>query len=71
MESLTDKTVSEIVKDDVEDLKPLFKQLKDSLFKDLKALLDNETIINKTEDFLHEILDEVFDYIESAFFQSY
>jgi hypothetical protein len=68
LESLTDKTVSEIVKDDVEDLKPLFKQLKDSLFKDLKALLDNETIINKTEDFLHEILDEVFDYIESAFF---
>ena len=68
LESLTEKTVSEIVKDDVEDLKPLFKQLKDSLFKDLKALLDNETIINKTEDFLHEILDEVFDYIESAFF---
>ena len=68
LESLTDKTVSEIVKDDVEDLKPLFKQLKDSFFKDLKALLDNETIINRTEDFLHEILDEVFDYIESAFF---
>lgn len=68
LDSLTDKTVSEIVKDDVEDLKTLFKQLKDSLFKDLKALLDNETIINKTEDFLHEILDEVFDYIESAFF---
>ena len=68
LDSLTDKTVSEIVKDDVEDLKPLFKQLKDSLFKDLKVLLDNETIINKTEDFLHEILDEVFDYIESAFF---
>jgi hypothetical protein len=68
LESLTEKTVSEIVKDDVEDLKPLFKQLKDSLFKDLKALLDNETIINKTEDFLHGILDEVFDYVESAFF---
>lgn len=68
LDSLTEKTVSEIVKDDVEDLKTLFKQLKDSLFKDLKVLLDNETIINKTEDFLHEILDEVFDYIESVFF---
>jgi hypothetical protein len=68
LDSLTNKPVSEIIKDDVEDLKPLFKQLKNSLFNDLKALLDNDTIINKTEDFLHEILDEVFDYVESAFF---
>ena len=68
LNSLTDKSVSDIIKDDVEDLKTLFKNLKDSLFKDLKALLDNETIINRTEDFLHGILDEVFDYIESVFF---
>ena len=68
LDSLTTKTVSEIVKDDVEDLKTLFKELKKSLFNDLKALLDNDTIINKTEDFLHEILDEVFDYVDSAFF---
>ena len=69
LNSLTDKKVSEIVEDDVEELKSLFKQLKDSFFNDLKALLENETIINKTEDYFHEILDdEVFDYIESAFF---
>lgn len=68
LNSLTNKNISEIVEDDVEDLKSLFKDLKDSLFNDLKALLDNETIINKTEDFLHKILNEVFDYIESVFF---
>ena len=68
LNSLTDKKVSEIVEDDVEELKSLFKELKDSFFNDLNALLENETIINKTEDDLHKILDEVFDYIESVFF---
>ena len=68
LDSLTNKPVSEIIEDDVEELKTLFNELKKSLFNDLKALLDNDTIINKTEDFLHEILDDVFDYVESAFF---
>ena len=53
LNSLTDKKVSEIVEDDVEELKSLFKELKDSFFNDLNVLLENENFPNvKTRRFL-------------------
>ena len=68
LDSLTEVNISEITKDDVEDLKLFLSQLKDSLFTDLKKLLDNKTILHKTEDDLHEVLDSVFEDVEKALF---
>ena len=70
LDILTEKTLSEIAndKDAVEDLKPYMSKLKDSLFTDLKALLDNETILNKTEDDLHRVLDGVFNTVDEILF---
>jgi hypothetical protein len=42
--------------------------LKDSLFTDLKKLLDNKTILHKTEDDLHRVLDGVFEFVEKSLF---
>lgn len=70
LEPLTEKNISDITTDDVEDLKNYMSQLKDSLFTDLKALLDNKTILHKTEDDLHRVLDGVFEYVEEALFVS-
>ena len=70
LEPLTEKNISDITTDDVEDLKNFMSQLKDSLFTDLKALLDNKTILHKTEDDLHRLLDGVFEYVEEALFVS-
>ena len=70
LDKLTEKTLSEIAndKDAVEDLKPYMSKLKDSLFTDLKALLDNETILNKTEDDLHRVLNGVFNTVDEILF---
>jgi hypothetical protein len=70
LEPLTEKNISDITTDDVEDLKNYMSQLKDSLFTDLKALLDNKTILHKTEDDLHRVLDGVFEYVEESLFVS-
>jgi dsDNA-binding SOS-regulon protein len=69
LDSLTEVNISEITKDDVEDLKLFLSQLKDSLFTDLKALLDNKTILHKTEDDLHRVLNGVFEVVENALFK--
>jgi hypothetical protein len=69
LDMLTEKNISEIEDDDVFNLKPLFDKLKDSLFVDLKELLNNKTIINKTEDDLLKGLDGVFDFVKSAMFK--
>ncbi len=68
LDSLTEMKLSEITKDDIEDLKPLLSKLKDSLFTDLKELLNNKTILHKTEDDLHRVLDGVFEFVENALF---
>jgi hypothetical protein len=68
LDPLTEKNISDITNDDVEDLKIYISDLKDSLFTDLKALLDNKTILHKTEDDLHRVLDGVFEYVEDALF---
>jgi hypothetical protein len=64
----TEKPLSKITKDDIEDLEFSLSKLKKSLFNDLKALLDNKTILHKTEDDLHRILDSVFEVVERALF---
>ena len=68
LDVLTEINLSEITADDVEDLKLFLSQLKDSLFTDLKELLDNKTILHKTEDDLHRVLDGVFEVVEKALF---
>ena len=68
LDVLTEVNISEITEDDVEDLKLFISQLKDSLFTDLKELLDNKTILHKTEDDLHRVLDGVFEVVEKALF---
>jgi dsDNA-binding SOS-regulon protein len=68
LDALTEVNLSEITESDVEDLKLFLSQLKDSLFTDLKALLDNETILHKTEEDLHRLLDGVFEVVEKALF---
>jgi hypothetical protein len=68
LDGYTEKTLSEITKDDIEDLEFSLSKLKKSLFNDLKALLDNKTILHKTEDDLHRILDSVFEFVERALF---
>jgi hypothetical protein len=70
LDPLTEKNISDITNDDVRDLKKYMSKLKDSLFTDLKALLDNKTILHKTEDDLHRVLDGVFEYVEEALFVS-
>lgn len=68
LDALTEEKLSDITEDNVEDLKLFLSQLKDSLFTDLKALLDNKTILHKTEDDLHRVLDGVFEVVEKALF---
>lgn len=68
LDTLTELKLSEITKDDVEDLKIYLSQLKDSLFTDLKKLLDDKVILHKNEDDLHRVLDGVFEFVESALF---
>lgn len=68
LETLTEMKISEITKDDIDDLKSYLSELKKSLFTDLKKLLDNKTILHKTESDLHRVLDGVFEVVENALF---
>ena len=68
LEALTEMKISEITKDDIDDLKSYLSELKKSLFTDLKKLLDNKTILHKTESDLHRVLDGVFEVVEKALF---
>ena len=69
LDTLTEMNISEITEDDVEDLKLYLSELKDSLFTDLKKLLDDKVILHKTEDDLHRVLDGVFEVVEKALFE--
>jgi hypothetical protein len=68
LDKLTEMNISEITEDDVEDLKLYLSELKDSLFTDLKKLLDDKVILHKNEDDLHRVLDGVFEVVEKALF---
>ena len=69
LDTLTEMNISEITEDDVKDLKLYLSKLKDSLFTDLKKLLDDKVILHKTEDDLHRVLDGVFEVVEKALFE--
>jgi hypothetical protein len=69
LDPLTEKNLSEITKDDMDNLKNPLEQLKDSFFTDLKKLLDDKVIINKTEDYLHKLLNHVFDFVDGSLFE--
>jgi hypothetical protein len=68
LDTLTEIKLSDYTENDIKDLKSIFPQLKDSLFEDLKKLIYNKTIINKTEDDLYKELDKVFKHVESVLF---
>lgn len=69
LDPITEKNISEVTNNDVDDLKPLFPKLKDSIFTDLKALIDNKTILTLTEDDILKILDNIFKSVENTFFK--
>lgn len=68
LEPLTEMKISEITKDDINDLKSYLSELKKSIFTDFKKLLDNKTILHKTESDLHKELDGIFEVVENALF---
>ena len=67
LEPLTELKFSEMKKSDFDDPITYFTKLKDCFLPDLVALIDNETILNKTEDDMKRLLDGVFDFVFKAF----
>lgn len=67
LEPLTELRFSEMKKSDFDDPITCFTELKDCFLPDLVALIDNETILNKTEDDMRRLLDGVFDFVFKAF----
>ena len=70
LDKLTEKKFSEIRKIDLKDLSHHLDDLKESLLPDLVALIDNETILNKTKEDMERLLDGVFEHIFNAFRKS-
>lgn len=70
LDKLTEKRFSEIKKIDLKDLSHHLDELKESLLPDLVALIDNETILNKSKDDMKRLLDGVFEHIFNAFRKS-
>ena len=70
LDKLTEKKFSEIKKIDLKDLSHHLDELKESLLPDLVALIDNETILNKSKDDMKRLLDGVFEHIFNAFRKS-
>lgn len=67
LDPLTEKYFKDMTEDDWVEPKKVFGDLKESFFPDLVALIDNETILNKTEDDMNRLLDGVFDFVFNAF----
>ena len=70
LDKLTEKRFSEIKKIDLKDLSHHLDELKESLLPDLVALINNETILNKSKDDMKRLLDGVFEHIFNAFRKS-
>ena len=66
LEPLTELTFGEMKKSMFRDLSDYFDELKDSFFQDLVELIHNETILNKTEDDMQELLDGSFEALTKA-----
>ena len=68
LDKLSEIKISEIEEDDVKKLKNPLSELKESLFTDLKTLLDNKIIIDNNENNLQEILDDCFGFVDWCIF---
>jgi len=67
IELLTEKKFSDMKKKDLKDISEHLDELKESLLPDLVKLIENETILQKTEDDMKNILDGVFEHVFNAF----
>lgn len=67
LEHLTEKKLGDIKKADLKEIGEALNDLEDSLLPDLVALIKNETILQKTEADMKELLEKVFDYVFDAF----
>ena len=67
IEPLTEKLFKDMKKSDLKVLTDALNDLEDSLLPDLVALIENETILQKTEADMKELLEIVFDHVFNAF----
>lgn len=67
LEPLTELYFKEMTKKDLAVVVRAFGELKDSFLPDLVALIENETILTKTEDDMKRLLDGVFEEVYKAF----
>ena len=67
LEPLTEFHFADMNKKDIDEIVELLKQLKESFLPDLVKLIDNETILNKTEEDIQRLLDGVFETVFNAF----
>ena len=67
LEPLTELHFKDMKKEDIDGVVETLNKLKDSFLPDLVALIDNETILNKTEDDMQRLLDGVFETVFKAF----
>ena len=63
---LTEKTFSDMKKSDLKNIGDHMNELYDPILADLVKLIENETILQKTEDDMENILDDVFKTVFSA-----
>lgn len=63
---LTEKTFGEMKKSDLKNIGDHMNELYDPILADLVKLIENETILQKTEDDMEKILDDVFKTVFSA-----
>ena len=67
LDPLTEKHFKDMTEDDFKEVREIFNELKESFLPDMVALIDNETILNKTEEDMQRVLDGVFEYVFKAF----
>ena len=67
LEPLTEKRFGEIKKSDLRSISGHLDDLKESLLPDLVALIENETILQKSEDDMKHLLDTVFETVFDSF----
>ena len=63
---LTEKTFGEMKKSDLKNIGDHMNELYDPILADLVKLIENETILQKTEDDMEKILDDVFKTVFNA-----
>ena len=66
LELLTEKSFGDMKKSDLRNIAKHLEELKDILLPDLGKLIEDETILQKTEDDMKELLDGVFEHVANA-----